>query len=448
MTSGNFKSVTIDSIIINREVRQRRELPDLAELAESISKVGLIHPPVVDSNMQLVSGERRLTACRDILGWTSIVVQFAESLDPAELHLIELEENVKRRDLSWQDECRASVEYHNIRSRMDKTWTATATAKALSITPGTISNHLVVAAALESGNALVVNADKYSVALGVARRSLARAQDSAGDRMKAMMSPGKAQTSVETADDALAEESYAAPEIEALPEPEVPFLNISFLDFHPTPDVPKFNFIHCDFPYGVNADKHNQGAAGAFGGYEDSADVYWELLDALAVAMETIIAPSAHMIFWFSMDYYQATLDRLSEMGWTVNIFPLIWQKTDNTGVLPDHKRGPRRIYETAFLCSRGDRFVVQAVANAFGAPAPKTIHMSEKNPDMLRHFFRMTVDENTTMLDPTMGSGWAVRVAEEMGAAYALGLEQSTEFFLRAKEAYLAANAKPAIEL
>ena len=56
----------------------------------------------------------------------------------------------------------------------------------------------------------------------------------------------------------------------------------------------------------------------------------------------------------------------------------------------------------------------------------------------MLRHFFRMTVDSHCRMLDPTMGSGWAVRVAEEMGAEYVLGLEIDEEFFQNSSAAYV----------
>ncbi|MCP5015672.1 MAG: site-specific DNA-methyltransferase, partial [Ketobacter sp.] len=62
---------------------------------------------------------------------------------------------------------------------------------------------------------------------------------------------------------------------------------------------------------------------------------------------------------------------------------------------------------------------------------------MSEKPRTMLRHFFEMVVDENTTMLDPTCGSANAVRVAREMGAAKVLGIEREKEFYQLAKEAW-----------
>ena len=54
---------------------------------------------------------------------------------------------------------------------------------------------------------------------------------------------------------------------------------------------------------------------------------------------------------------------------------------------------------------------------------------MSEKPEPMLRHFFGMLVDENTVLLDPTCGSGSALRAANSLGARFVLGLERNAEF-------------------
>ena len=66
MTSGEFHPIEINSIIINRDERQRHQLKEeqLEELADSIEALGLIHPIVVTRELVLVSGERRLEACR------------------------------------------------------------------------------------------------------------------------------------------------------------------------------------------------------------------------------------------------------------------------------------------------------------------------------------------------------------------------------------------------
>lgn len=173
------------------------------------------------------------------------------------------------------------------------------------------------------------------------------------------------------------------------------------------------------------------------GGYDDRPEVYFELLDALDLSMENVVADTAHLMFWFSMDYYNFTFERLHAMGWNVNPFPLVWHKSDNTGILPDAKRGPRRTYETAFLAYRGEAFVSEVVANSFSAPAKAEdhIHMSQKPRVMLHHYFRMFVDEHTSMLDPTCGSGNSVVVAKDRGAKNVLGIEINEDFSNRAKE-------------
>jgi len=51
----------------------------------------------------------------------------------------------------------------------------------------------------------------------------------------------------------------------------------------------------------------------------------------------------------------------------------------------------------------------------------------------MLDHFLRMLVDEHTTFLDPTCGSGNACIVAEHLGAALVRGVERDTEFYQNA---------------
>jgi len=412
MTSGHFTSHLIDTIWVERDKRQRRELVGIKELAESIQRSGLINPIVVKHDGELVAGERRWTACKS-LGWTHINVQFLEDLSESEVQLVELEENVRRVDLPWQDQCRALERYHTLRAQENPSWTVAATAETLGLSQSEVSNRRAVAKELDAGNTRVAEAPKYSVARGIVTREAERKRDSVIADVKAITKG------------------------EAAPVRVAPLLNVDFHEWASSYTDTPFNFIHCDFPYGVNADNHAQGAASAFGGYEDSADVYWKLLDTLKLSMQNVVAESAHLMFWFSMDYYQTTSDVLKNMGWTVQPFPLIWHKSDNMGILPDPSRGPRRIYETCLIASRGDRKIIRAVSNVVSNPTTKLIHMSEKPVAMLSKFMEMFVDGYSRVLDPTCGSGNALKAAEERGASAVLGLEKSEEFFTRAKGAY-----------
>lgn len=418
MTSGTFTSKALDEIYT--EDRQRKDLGNIKELEESIAAIGLINPIVVTREGRLVAGERRLTACRNI-GWTAIPVQFAEDLEPLQLHLIELEENIKRKALTWQEHTKAVAQFHEVKTATsEEPWTAAKTARSLGITEASAGQHLSVAK--EMSDATISDADKFSVALGIVKRRNER---------KGTIALGALQNTIA---ENIPPVSLDTPNTPSLPKREkyknsFSLLNVDFTEWTETYDGPKFNLVHCDFPYGVGMHKSEQGAAASFGGYLDTEDTYFKLLDHLLSTQEQFIEESAHMMFWFSMDYYQTTLEMLTAEGWVVNPFPLVWGKSDNKGILPDTNRGPRRIYETAFLCTRGDRKVVRPVANLIYTPTTKVYHMNEKPEMMLTHFFRMLIDSSTRMLDPTCGSGNSVKTSMLSGAAFSLGLEINPDF-------------------
>lgn len=99
MTTATLTTATLPIDAIEVVDRHRRDLGDLAALAESIRSVGLLHPVVVTPAWRLVAGQRRLEACRQ-LGWTEIPASTVETLDSA-LGLLKAErdENVCRLDM-------------------------------------------------------------------------------------------------------------------------------------------------------------------------------------------------------------------------------------------------------------------------------------------------------------------------------------------------------------
>ena len=154
--------------------------------------------------------------------------------------------------------------------------------------------------------------------------------------------------------------------------------------------------------------------------------------------MDNVVADSAHLIFWFSPKFYCDTRQQLERMGWTLTDYPLIWHKSDGAGVAPDPQRGPRNTYEMAFFGHRGDRKITAAgtKSNSFAHPGKRgeAIHVSEKPYPMIRHFLSMLCDEYSHVLDPTCGSGNALKAAEDLGASRVLGIEQMPEFYENAR--------------
>lgn len=420
MTSGTFRSVLIASITVNRADRQRRELKNIPELAESFQRIGQINPIVITQDHLLVAGERRLAAA-ELAGWTHINIQFVEDLSDYELQTIELEENIKRENLPWQDEVAALERFHKLKVAHEPGWSQEQTADAVGLSRPEVSKKLQVAAHMT--NEVVAGADRFSAALNIVQRNAERKKASVLDSV-----------TVAIDDTILTPEEQAAAS-----EPEIPLLNVSFHDWQETYDGPKFNLIHCDFPYGINVADSPRMDATIKDHYEDSPDIYWELVYRLARAMDNVVAESAHLIFWHTMKYHEETRKNLEAMGWKCHPFPLIWHKSDGSGIAPDPQRGPRQTYESAIFASRGDRKITQegCVANSFGYPGRRdgAIHASEKPYMMLRHFMRMVCDEYSLVLDPTCGSGNALKVAEDLGAPKVLGLEQLSEFYEIARD-------------
>src|SRR5438045_1809579 len=138
MTSGSFSSVPIIKVWVDRASRQRRTLNNIPSLAYSIRRLGLINPIVITRDFELKAGERRLEACKSI-GWTTISAQWYDEVDATQLLLLELEENIKREDITWQEQCLAIDRYHHLRLAQDPAWTASKTAAELGEAIGGIS---------------------------------------------------------------------------------------------------------------------------------------------------------------------------------------------------------------------------------------------------------------------------------------------------------------------
>jgi len=422
MTSGNFAVIPVNSITVPDE-RQRKDFSDIESLAESIRQRGLIHPIVVQrEGLILIAGERRLRAHKH-LGFDNITVQFSDELDPTQLQLIELEENVKRRDLTWQEQNDAIVSFHQLSLSINPQWNMTRTAESLGAAKASISDALIIKRMRDENVPEVAKAPTYTNALNFARRKIER------QRMSEKHDIVKAVADIAAPIVPKKQEEKEEPDRRAY------IVQANFLEWAKKPHAPAYNLIHCDFPYGILATKSGQSAAKNLGGYDDAPDVYWKLLHTFVQEQDNFVASSAHMVFWFSMNYYGETRDILQNLGgWKVDPFPLIWHRSDGLGMLPDHNRGPRRTYETAFFCTRGDRPIVRAVNNSYSGSTTKEYHMSEKPHGMLTHFLRMLVDDSTRMLDPTCGGGMAVRVAEELGAKISAGLELNPEYVAEAK--------------
>ena len=422
-----YAKLLVSQIVVNREARQRKTVGTVQDLADSIQRVGQINPITVTRDGVLIAGERRLEACKLISMDYKISVRYVDELDSTELQLIELEENLKRAELSWQDQCRAVSQMHSVLSSLNAGWTQVDTANHLGYTSGFISQCLEITRQLKDEK--IAKADSMSVANNIIQRNTQRAVD---NELNQMM-------------------DIAAPEEKAKSGIKAKIFNENFLEVAGSYTGAKYNLIHCDFPYGIDHGNSEQGniKGGGFTGYKDSEHTYWTLCKSLCENLDKIAYPSAHVMFWFSMKYYSKTIEFFQQNSNLELVMeqPLIWFKSDNKGIVSDVNRRPRNVYETALLFSRGDRKIISPIANLYACPTSKSIHPSEKPEPMLKHFFRMFIDDYSEVLDPTCGSGTAIRAAMELGARRSVGYEIDTEFATAADSALTRAKGLKQLE-
>jgi len=427
-------NISVLSIKIDDD-RQRKDLGDITPLAQSLSAIGQITPIVVErdgDSFRLIAGERRLTAAKK-LGWSEIEAITRADLSDRERVLIELEENVRRKQLTWQEEVKAVQTFVTLSKEPQAL-----AAKSLVMSAQTLSHMITLAENLERFPELK-ECPTWTSAYSQVTIKLQRLTDAALE---------------DIFEDIVSGPEEVEPKEVFLPEgaPAQPGIKTSQLYADPAPTPPKeapafqalegdfalwakeysgrrFNLIHCDFPYGLNMDSANlQNSSARWdvtdGRYDDSPELFDRLTRAFFDNQDNFISDTAHCVFWLAAKNYGRIASRFTHYGWTVCDVPLIWHKSDNAGIAPDVRRWPRRTFEIAIFASRGDRKILKVKAASIAAPTTKDHHLSEKPIPVVTHFMEMLVDGTTEIFDPTAGSGTALRAAKSLGAKRGLGLD------------------------
>jgi len=97
--------MNVSEIVVENRIRQ--DMGDIDALATSIQEYGLIEPLVLGRDNKLIAGERRLRALKKV-GVKELEhgVHFVynDEIDPLRRTAMEIEENVKRQELTWQEQ--------------------------------------------------------------------------------------------------------------------------------------------------------------------------------------------------------------------------------------------------------------------------------------------------------------------------------------------------------
>ena len=498
-----FGRMPLEHVWVERSSRQRRDPdPEAGGLLQSIALRGVICPVILEEVPDeqgyhiLYAGERRYAASL-MLGLSDIPFRFANSPSQSEVQIIEFEENAKRKDLSWQETLQSVVRLHSLFRDEDPECTFEATGVALGWGDGsTVAKYHFIAGFWQDDAVRACNT--VNEAYNLLQRRQKRAQATKLEEWLEGVAPGEAsgeasgeatetnlegdfshdgpgdnsdrggvgvdsgvsgvcgggtstsgvstgQVGVRTSAGAKATPGFAPVAL----APTLPVLKEDFLEWATTYSGPRFNLVHCDFPYGINlgtsGHKHGSNALHREEGelYHDSEDHYGALLEAFVANFDRFAAESCHVMFWYSNREetevaMRAALRKIP--GFAFLRFPLVWHKSDNAGFITPGT--PRHIYETCLVGGRGDRPIVKYVSDVYSSPSDNSLHMSAKPEPMLKYFMGMFCDEHSRVLDPTCGSASALRAAEALKAEKVLGLETNPEMVKVANTALLQARA------
>jgi site-specific DNA-methyltransferase (adenine-specific) len=404
--------------------RKRVDYGDLAALAESIKRVGQIQPIVVRKiegneryDYELVAGGRRYKA-HILAGLAEIDVRVREECDELMLRELELEENLRRKNLTWAEECSMQLELDELRRKQvegnllaTEKWGMRDTALALDQSLGKTCTNLELAKAMKDDPKLALELIRYPK--GVAYKKLKQIKEK--EKHERMFSSGKLKTNVA--------------------------LKLgSCTDLIKEVKDNSVQLVITDPPYAVTTIDEAKGSYNDLQEDNDNSneetmtDVYEKLFPELF----RVLQPGSHMYIFHASEWYQTLVDLLKQAGFIVDPVPLIWYKMRTT--TPFRGYSYQQTYEPILFAQKPPREKRQIIAPSGNVLSFKMIdqaskrHSYHKPPELIDFLINQSSHKGELVLDPFAGSGQTLKSAVAANRN-ALGFELSERHYYKALE-------------
>lgn len=431
--------------------RIRKDLGDVEELAGSMSRLGQLQPIIIDKDNTLIAGGRRLGAAA-CLGWEEIDAILYENCDEIVHKDIELEENLRRKDLAWQEEVMAVKSLYELRNAKygnqnlglrgrpaygEELYSMDNAASEMDRSKASISTDIALAKALLEMPIIAEEKSKAAawkrykreketqICAAQARRT--RVEDLAIQHTEAPPS---------TAEPQAGEPGTTRQDIK-----KVAWRGKGMLYHADSRDVLRvmqaetIDCIITDPPFGLGLFTEGQATSGArlaqSAGhmYDDDPYKIMEMLDFVMMHCARILKPRGHAYFFFHMTRYEEVYKMLRNHFGTCEETPLIWRK--NTPGIGDPNAGYVYSYEPCFFVNRGRHMIKPQAFNVLlydTIPAQQKIHPTEKPAALLRHLVQASCLPGEIILDPFAGSGSTLVAASQAGCRF-IGIEREEQF-------------------
>ncbi len=399
--------------------RQRVEVEGglLGELMESIVEHGLLHPIVVrasgwpDREYTLVAGGRRLAAISNLGGlgqtyksgtevWSSEFIPCVSlgDLDALSAEEAELEENVRRVNLTWKEQARATARLSDLRqqraaasgaelptlSDLAKEVRGRAGDDATELT----RRELILSPYLEAPHI------KGAKNLDEAWKAHLREEE---DKRRAELA--------RTVGDTYGKHSHTLIKADCL----------SWIRESP---ANQFDVILTDPPYGIGADRFGD-AGGRLQSqthdYTDTKQGWEDLIGTLGAHWLRVSKPQAHLYLCCDIDGFHFAREWLRRVGWEVHRTPLINYKVDGSRV-PWPTRGPQRKWEMILYAVKGGKNVTRIYSDVLETRGDENFgHGAQKPVALYTNLLRRSVSAGDAVLDCFGGTGTIIPACHEL---------------------------------
>lgn len=336
-TTTELELLSLDpsSIFVDKTIRQRQEMGDVDGLAESIKAFGQLQPILVerreDGSLALVAGGRRLEACKKLRINVFAVVDGLQSEDQRLFH--ELEENVRRKDITWQEKTCATAAIHkkclakNI--LLGEKWLPVYTGQLVGVSQASVYNALKVAEQLEKGDEEIMKCGGVREAIQILAK---RAERKATQLLVTASSPPPSDGGFDTPGDAAIATTSVEFNAPKRARRKLEIVHGDAIKWLGKQADKSLTCIYCDPPYAIDMDNIQQEGGGM--NIEDVRDTHdvKENLDLLTrlipVVAAKLVQGNGFFAMWCDTWHFRDIARICDACGLNVQRWPFVWVKT------------------------------------------------------------------------------------------------------------------------
>lgn len=458
------------SIVV--EERFRESLPDIEQLAEDIKAIGQLQPILVkeeEGQLTLVTGQRRLEACKKIgkqVWWLSqkSAQGTLDMSSPLQLRRMELMENLSRCNFTPVEESKAIAEIDKMMKQLygerkpgpqtddDTSWNYEQTALLIGVSSKSTVARAVKIAELADAVPDINEAESISEA----ERMLVREIQKAARAELIKRSQEKTVSATETIEIINQETGESTTTIVDLPTLSLTDWADQRIKIGSAEELIKqeadnsVTILIADPPYELDA--FNRMVKGHYAQgttkFDDKTPVDFAVLLPEFVR---VLAPKGWLFMFGSLEQFLANREALTKLGLSVFEVPLVWVKgrdldSINPSYNPQPFAWPSIAEERILMAKKGDPSVMKHRHNVIAVPktghAEKS-HASEKPVELMEYLIEWVYLDLVPgrLLDPFCGSGASLIASLQWPSLDCCGFEKDAEIASITKSNLIAAK-------